>query len=268
MELRDNISRLKEGILALSAGKKPVLLVAVSKNRSPAEILEAYSAGISDFGENRMQDALPKIHEVEKVLSNGMKTAKAAAVGMKNTPIPARKITWHFIGTLQSNKACDAVSHFDYIHSIDSMKLIDKIAECQEKLAAREKGSSVHAMRIANATGPDFKKPKCFIQVNISGEESKHGFKPQDALPACSYAISKCLDIVGFMGMGPETPNAEKSKEAFMLLDSIRNDAEKKFNRKFLISAGMTSDYKIALGCGADIVRIGRAIFEGSQGHF
>ncbi len=235
MTVKTNIHRLAASISSL-AGGRGVLLLAVSKNRTAAQVLEAYSAGVRDFGENRMQEALPKMKEVEilleKELGHGMKTANSSG---------SDRLVWHFIGTLQSNKACGAVANFDYIHSVASMKLIDKIAACQ----AKEK-----------------KKPKCFIQVNISGEGTKHGFGPKDAIEACGHALQKGIDVAGFMGMGPLSEDAGKSKAAFMLLDSIRKSAEARFGRHFLISAGMSSDYKIALECGSDIVRIGRAVFE------
>ncbi|MFA5105677.1 MAG: YggS family pyridoxal phosphate-dependent enzyme [Candidatus Micrarchaeia archaeon] len=234
MSIKGNISALDASISGLAPGRK-ALLVAVSKNRTAAEVVEAYSAGVRDFGENRMQEALPKMKEVEALLTgkpgHGMKTAAASS----------SRIKWHFIGTLQSNKACDAAANFDYIHSVDSTKLIDRIASCQQK------------------TG---KRPKCFIQANVSGEESKHGFAPSAALDACGHAMSKGIDVVGFMGMGPETSDISKSRAAFILLDSIRKEAQVRFSRRFIISAGMTSDYKAALECGSDIVRIGRAAFE------
>jgi hypothetical protein len=180
-------------------------LVVVTKNHSIDEIMQVYNEGCRDFGENRLQEALPKIEALPK------------------------DIRWHFIGSLQRNKVNKVVENFSFIHSIDSLPLAEKIA----------------------ATG---KKIPCFLEVNTSGETSKHGFTIEECekLPKMEG-----IEIVGLMTMAPLTDDKRVIRSCFSKLRLLKE----KLGLKFL-SMGMSHDWRIALEEGATHLRIGSAIFD------
>lgn len=199
-----------------------ITLVAVSKTQSVDTILAAYAAGVRHFGENRVEEAAEKIPLVN-----------ARASG----------ITWHLIGHLQSRKAKDAASLFDFVHSIDSVSLA-------QKLDAR-----------AAAIG---KTIPILLEVNVSGEKSKYGFAPQDLFAAVEQIIQlKNLDAQGLMTIAPIVENAEQARPHFCALRELRDQLRQRFPARAWqhLSMGMTDDYEAAIAEGATIVRIGRAIF-------
>src|SRR5512140_111525 len=152
------------------AAREPasVRLVAVSKTQAVTLIQAAVAAGLTDFGENRVQEAAAKIPAV----------ANSAL-----QPQPPRPLTWHLIGHLQSNKAAKAVELFDLIHSIDSEDL------------ARE---------VARRAGQRHKRQRVLIQVNCSGEMSKSGCAPDElaALARTATGLPE-LELTGLMTIGP-----------------------------------------------------------------
>jgi len=197
-------------------------IIAVVKYVTAEKVIEAYKIGIRDFGENKVQDAENKRAELpEEVEKNSM---------------------WHFLGHLQTNKVKKVVGIFDFIHSVDSLKLAKAISEC---------AASQNLIQ------------KVFIQVNIAKEESKFGFSPEEIEENFSE-ISKLdsIDIVGLMTMAPFTSDLEEQRTAFRGLRELRNRLQNKFNAQLKeLSMGMSNDYKIAVEEGATMVRIGQALF-------
>ena len=208
---------------ALSSGRDPktVKLVAVSKTVSADRILAAIKAGVSDLGENYVQEAREKIE----------------ALG-------GEKISWHFIGHLQSNKAKYAVKLFDLIHSVDSLKL---------------------ATELNKRAGAIGKVQKILVQVNISGEATKSGIETERAVDLVrQIAPLENLTICGLMTMPPYFNAPDKVRPYFRALRAlqalIRQEAIPDVNMTEL-SMGMTGDFEAAIQEGSTLVRIGTAIF-------
>ena len=184
---------------------KNVKLIAVSKTRTVSEIQKIYNSGQKDFGENYLQEALKKINQLPK------------------------DIIWHFIGPIQSNKTKDIVQNFDVIHSVDRLKI---------------------AQRLNNQTT---KKLKILIQVNIDNEESKAGVCVQN-LAEFIQKISKLENLVlqGLMCI----PAKDNSRSSFAKMYKLKQQ----YNLVEL-SMGMSSDYQEAIDNGTTMIRIGTAIF-------
>ena len=147
----------------------------------------------------------------------------------------ARDARWHFIGHLQTNKVPAALATFDAIESVDSIKLAQALSRRAER-----------PVRI-------------LLEVNVSGEASKHGFAPSAVAPAVGeIAALPNIDLAGLMTMAPEVDNAEETRPVFRTLRQLAEAcglAE--------LSMGMTNDFEVAVEEGATIVRIGRALFAG-----
>ena len=197
-----------------------VTLVAVTKNHPVEAMREAIDAGVTQIGENRIQEAEKKYPELD------------------------RDVTWHLIGHLQTNKAKFAVKYFSLIHSVDTPHLaraIDKeagkIGKCQDIL----------------------------LQVNLAKEASKSGVYEEDLPPLIRLADElPHLHLVGLMCIAPNYKNVEACRPLFHrmreIFDRTKELPLKTSNIKYL-SMGMTHDYTIAVEEGANIVRVGTAIF-------
>ncbi len=203
-------------------------LVAVTKGRSISEIQTILDAGVKNIGENRVQEAQQKY------------TTDAVA--------DPKICRWHLIGHLQRNKVKAALEMFSMIHSVDSLRLLAEIARRSE-----ERTQPVDVL----------------IQVNTTGEASKYGLDADDVRTFIADAEAyPTVNIVGLMTMGQLTPSPEANRPAFALLRSI---SEKIGDEQFpgvtmrYLSMGMTNDFEIAIEEGANLVRIGRAIFETLQ---
>jgi len=202
------------------AGRDPgdVLIVAVTKTVGPDEIRQAIAAGMRDFGENRVQEFLGK---------HGL--------------FP--DVRWHFIGTLQSNKAKDVVGKAHLIHSVDSLKLLRVIDR--------------HAAQLGVVQ-------PVLLEVNVAAEETKHGLAPGDVRDALVEASAcKNVQVKGLMTMAPFV-RPEDVRWVFRELRELRDSLrEMPLNGVELddLSMGMTNDYRVAVEEGATIVRVGRAIF-------
>lgn len=159
-----------------------------------------------------------------------------------------KPVSWHFIGHLQSNKAKYAVDLFDMIHSVDSLHLAESISS-----EARKKNKTIPIL----------------IQVNISGEESKHGLNPQTTLQLIQDAAKlQNLSIKGLMTMPPLSENPENSRPYFNALRNLRDMLAAKLPENVdlhELSMGMSSDFEVAIEEGATLVRIGTSIF-GTRG--
>ena len=189
-----------------------VKIIAVSKTFSMESILPLIEYGHTDFGENKVQEAIEKWSEIKEKNAN---------------------LNLHMIGKLQSNKVKQAVQIFDYIHSLDSIKLAKKISEEQKKLK---------------------KNLKLFIQINIGDELQKSGIKIEELSTFYNSCINDYkLDIIGLMCLPPANINPTSFFEKMLKLS-------KTFFLKEL-SMGMSSDYLKALEFNATYVRIGSKIF-------
>ena len=211
------------GEAARRAGRSTdsIRLVVVSKQVPSEKIISAYEAGAECFGENKIQEAVNKIENVK-----------------------LQDIAWHFIGHLQKNKIKYINSHFDLIHSVDSLSLAEKISE--------------------HSKSQDRVQP-VLLQINISGEEAKFGMSPSDLVEQLSeFAAFSGIRIKGLMTIPPQDPNPESSRQYFSALRLLRDKCQNlnidgiELNE---LSMGMTSDYKVAIEEGATLVRIGTAIF-------
>lgn len=205
-------AQLDEVIESTNRQLDSVKLVAISKFFPAENIAEVYQLGQRAFGES-----------------------KATELVAKATTLP-QDIEWHFIGHLQSNKVKSVVEYASYIHSIDTIKLLERVN------------------RLAGEVG---KKPKVLLEVNISGEESKYGFTIAQVAEAVAQAKSlPHIECVGLMTMAPDGVDSEQLKKIFSTLKSLADQAELSE-----LSMGMSGDYPEAVECGATLVRIGSAIF-------
>lgn len=197
-----------------------VLLVAVTKNHGIAEMREAIAAGVTDIGENRIQEAREKFATLE------------------------RNAAWHLVGHLQKNKAKYAVKLFDLIHSVDTLEL----AEALDKEA-----------------GKIGKVQDVLVQVNLAKEASKSGAYEEDLQPLLEAVDAfPHLRLCGLMCIAPNYEEVEETRPLFRRMYEIFQRTKefpwKTANIKYL-SMGMTHDYRIAVEEGANIVRVGTAIF-------
>ncbi|MFQ5881158.1 MAG: YggS family pyridoxal phosphate-dependent enzyme [Candidatus Methylomirabilales bacterium] len=222
---RVEIVRGRIAAAALRVGRNPgeVLLVAVAKTFPVSAIQEAIAAGISDIGENRVQEAKAKIVELNA---------------------PCR---WHMVGHLQTNKVRLAVRLFDWIQSLDSLKLAWEL----EKEGART-GRRVGAL----------------VEVNLGQEPSKSGMAETELFSFLEQAGSlPHLSIEGLMVMPPYDPNPEGVRPYFGRLWRLREEAASRFPQLALshLSMGMSHDFEVAVEEGATMVRVGTALF-GARG--
>lgn len=152
-----------------------------------------------------------------------------------------RSVTWHLIGTLQRRKVKEVINYVDYFHALDSLKLAQEIQKRASKTI------------------------KCFLQVNISGEESKHGFSQEEleeALPILAQLDN--IEIVGLMTMAPFDATEEELNDIFHQTNQLRESLEMKSYPNMPmteLSMGMSGDFPIAIANGATFVRIGSAFF-------
>ena len=186
-------------------------LIVVTKTFGMNKILPIIDTGHSHFGENKVQEAVEKWTEIRKSNQN---------------------IKLHLIGRLQTNKVKFAVKFFDYIHSLDSKKLADKISKFQTELNV---------------------KTKLFIQVNIGDEEQKSGIAKENVLDFFKYCRNLNLNIIGLMCIPPINKDTKKYFQELLILN-------KKLDLKEL-SMGMSSDYLDATEYSATFLRIGSNIF-------
>lgn len=204
-----------------------VTLIAVSKTFPVDRIQAAMEAGIADFGENRVQEFVEKAEAVPPRRLGG-------------------DVTWHMIGHLQRNKARDVIRYADVFHALDSVRLAREL----QKRAEQED-----------------RRLTCFVQVNVSGEESKFGVEP-DELDGFLQEVAGCdrLDITGLMTIALPVDDPEEVRPQFRLLRSLaereRPGLPDHIHLRNL-SMGMSGDFEVAIEEGATHVRIGSAIFGG-----
>ena len=210
LAVRRNIERMVK-----VSGRRPadITLVCVTKQADAGRIAEALKCGVSDIGENRVQDAAEKY----SILGSAAR--------------------WHLIGHLQTNKVKKAVEIFDLIHSIDSFRLAEAVAKEAGKIG---------------------KTQDVLLEVNVSGEASKFGIKPGEALYLTRRirALNN-IRLLGFMTIAPLADNPENARPCFKRLRELSEEAGLN-----VLSMGMSQDYQVAIEEGATMVRIGSAIFK------
>ena len=230
-ELADRIERVRAAIdaAAARAGRAPdsVTLVGVTKTTAAPQVYAAARLGLTHFGENRIQEALPKIAEVRALA----------------TSEELQRIHWHFIGHLQTNKARSALENFAVIESVDSVHLARTLAR-----QAAERGQPVSVL----------------LEVNVGEESSKNGFRPGELLESFAELCSlDQLQIRGLMTVAPQVDEPEQVRPIFRQLRTLRDQLVADHPGVFLpeLSMGMSGDFPVAIEEGATLVRIGRAIF-------
>jgi len=256
--LKDRYAQVKRRVARAAErsdrSEHDVLLVAVSKYADPEHILELIQLGQVDFGENRVQQLSQRSAMVREWLSRrktlpSVTTAHQIAQGRRDeqTGEPMRlppEIRWHMIGRLQRNKVKKAVEHARLIHSVDSLRL----------------GEEIHDIAMRRDQTIDV-----LLQVNTSGEKSKAGV----AVPAARHVAEQLdtmvhLRVRGLMTMAPYSEDPEDSRLTFERCEDIYKEIRKtglaagRFN---ILSMGMSHDYEIAIEHGANVVRVGSAIF-------
>ncbi len=217
--LADNLSAISARIAsaAQAAGREPasVQLLAVSKTKPASAIREIHAAGVYDFGENYLQEAL----------------TKQQALG----DLP---LIWHFIGPIQSNKTKAIAEHFDWVHSVDRLKIAQRLSE--------QRPAGLAPLNIC-------------LQVNVSGEDSKSGCAPAD-LPALAKAVTALpnLRLRGLMAIPEPTDDRAAQEAAFATLRQLQEGLDLGLDT---LSMGMSHDLEAAIAQGATWVRIGTALF-------
>ncbi len=259
--LRDNLERVRQRVqqACQRCGRHPssVTLIGVTKTVPVERIQEALKLGLADLGENRVQEAREKQISLHNACPQGAPSPTAPALPSATTAggCGARlgrshlgAIRWHLIGPLQRNKVKVAVQLFDVIHSVDSRRLVEDLE---------------HHM-----TTQDQKKSlPVFIQVNVSGEATKHGCRPEDT-PALAHAVRQTsrLTLAGLMTIPPLTTHPEDTRPYFRRLRELRNAVAAACDippTGLQLSMGMSHDFEIAIEEGADRIRVGTAIFGG-----
>lgn len=206
----------------LSQIPEHVSLVAVSKTKPIEDILEAYNAGQRMFGENKIQEMADKYEALPK------------------------DINWHMIGHVQTNKVKYMASFVSLIHGVDSFKLLNEINKQAKK-----------NNRVIN----------CLLQIKIAEEDSKFGLSFEDAKALLESPELKTLDhikIIGLMGMATFTDDEAQLKTEFNKLQSAFNQFKAIHVpncEMTILSMGMSGDYKIAINCGSNMIRVGSSIF-------
>jgi pyridoxal phosphate enzyme (YggS family) len=237
LTLTERITAVQARITASAqrAGRDPaeITLVAVSKLHPAETVVAAYQAGLRVFGENRIEEAVPKAAAVASLLDNLPSVVRR----------PSSIVEWHMIGHLQSRKAEDVLPWASLVHSVDSVKLAARLS------------------RVCPAAEGEL---SVLLEVNVAGEASKYGLTPAD-LPDAVAAIAALpgLRVRGLMTMAPIVPDPEEARPVFAGLRRLRDDLTHRFPTLDWrhLSMGMTDDFEVAIEEGATMVRIGRAIF-------
>ncbi|OEC54085.1 YggS family pyridoxal phosphate-dependent enzyme [Pseudomonas sp. AP42] len=217
--IADNIGlvsqRIRAAADAVQRDASSIHLLAVSKTKPAQAVREAYAAGLRDFGENYLQEALGKQADL--------------------TDLP---LSWHFIGPIQSNKTRAIAEHFAWVHSVDRLKIAQRLSE--------QRPADLPPLNIC-------------IQVNVSGEASKSGCTPAD-LPALATAISALprLKLRGLMAIPEPTEDRAEQDAAFATVRDLQASLNLALDT---LSMGMSHDLESAIAQGATWVRIGTALF-------
>ncbi|MEH2167154.1 MAG: YggS family pyridoxal phosphate-dependent enzyme [Nostoc sp.] len=216
-------SSISERIVTIrSSLPTSVKLIAVSKQVSAQAIRSAYNAGIRDFGESRIQETASKQAELQDLPD----------------------ITWHFIGHLQSNKAKKAIEHFPWIHSVDNLKLAQRLDQLAQQLGV---------------------SPQVCLQVKILPDPNKYGWSVPELLADLPTLDQyKSLQIQGLMTIPPSGLNDSEILSVFNLNRELAKEIQEQNWSQIKmqhLSMGMSGDYELAVQAGATMVRLGTILF-------
>ena len=220
--IAENLKILNERIQSkcneLNRDPEKIKLIAVSKTYGVDAINNAYELGLTDFGENKAQELRDKYN------------------------ILGDKVTWHFIGSLQRNKVKYVVKAASFIHSVDSISLVDEIDKQAAKLG---------------------KVQKILLEVKTSFEESKSGAEGEDNLTELARHCGSLenINLIGLMTMAPFTNDEKIIRQSFSELRKLKDKLNGYGFNLSELSMGMTNDFEIAIEEGATMLRIGSAIF-------
>jgi PLP dependent protein len=210
--------RIAQACRCVGRAVDDVQLIAVSKRVPALAVREMANVGQRDFGESYVQEAIAKIDALQDL-----------------------NLTWHFIGPVQANKTALIARHFDWVHSVDRLRVAQRLSEQRDALL------------------PPL---KCLIQVNISGEPQKHGVAP-DALPALVKAVQALpqLAFCGLMGMAEDSDDEPRLLAQFGLLAGLARALDAQGIPCPVLSMGMSGDLEQAIAQGATHIRVGAALF-------
>ena len=254
--LRQNVARVRETIAEACArrGRDPrsVGLVAVTKYVDPPVIQALLAAGVSDIGENRVQQLVGRAGQLGARLDEGLDLPPASAdvsavedMAAKTRPCHPVAPRWHMIGHLQRNKVKILLPHARIIHSLDSPRLAAEISNVAQRL-----GVCVDA----------------FLEINVAGEASKSGVRAEELMGLVETVRQHPLiRLRGLMTMAPFDPDPEHARPCFArlreLLEKLRETGAA--NPECIhLSMGMSQDYGVAVEEGATFVRVGSALYE------
>lgn len=221
--IKDSLNKVQQQITdaahAAQRDAEEITLLAVSKTRPQEALRTAYEQGQRHFGENYLQEGLDKVEALADL----------------------QDICWHFIGPLQSNKTRPVAEHFDWVHSVDRLKIARRLSEQR----------------------PEGKAPlNLCLQVNISREESKAGCLPEEvATLAREIDALPGVTLRGLMAIPKATDDAAEQRDAFAQMQTLFNTLKAELPSLDTLSMGMSGDMAAAIAEGATIVRIGTAVF-------
>jgi len=224
VSIKENLRNIRERIKSLGRDPQDIKLIAVTKT-IPVELIEqAIQAGITDVGENKIQEAIPKNEALKQKYPN---------------------VTWHMLGHLQRNKVKQALEKFNLIQSVDSERLAKEIDDRRRTIGER--------------------RTPILIEVNTSGEATKYGVKPEEAVKLLQLISGfASIQVQGLMTIAPMAADPEKTRPCFKKLKTLSEEIKKlnlpNVKMKYL-SMGMTDDFEIAIQEGSNMIRLGRAIF-------
>jgi pyridoxal phosphate enzyme (YggS family) len=245
--LKQRYAAVKDRIAAAAkqAGRTPenIVLVAVTKYAAIDQVRQLIELGHVDLGESQVQNLVHRAAQIEEFLQRHRQLGIGAAGSAKGVAIP-KQIRWHMIGHLQRNKVRKALGLARLIHSVDSLRLAEEIQAAATKVE---------------------EPVEVLIQVNVSGEKSKFGVAPAAARHLIDQMDTMLsIRVRGLMCMAPLADDPEAVRPVFHrgreLFEDIRRIgiAGERFD---ILSMGMSSDFDVAIECGANMVRVGAAIF-------
>ncbi len=222
VKIVENIQRIRQSInnYCQQYHRDPtsVQLLAVSKTRPAEDIRAAYQAGCHSFGENYLQEALTKIQQLDDL-----------------------QVEWHFIGSIQSNKTREIAEHFDWVHSVDRLKIAQRL-------------SSQRPERLAPLN--------ICLQVNISNESSKAGMSLGELEENIDEIIQlPGISLRGLMAIPAATTSFEQQRSSFSLMQQALLKLQPRYPQLDTLSMGMSNDMEAAIAEGSTLLRIGTAIF-------
>jgi len=211
-------SRIAAACTAAGRDPRDIVLVAVGKTFPADDLRAAHAAGQRDFGENQVQEALAKIGRLRDL-----------------------GLVWHFIGPVQSNKTRAVAEHFDWVHSIDRLKVAERLSA--------QRPEALPLLQVC-------------VQVNVSGETSKSGVPPADAA-ALARAVASLprLQLRGLMAIPEPTTDVALALRRFETVRDLQGVLVRSLLPLDTLSMGMSDDFEAAIAAGATMVRIGSAIF-------